>query len=587
MIRAKQLLSCTVGLLAMQPWATTVAFEAGSSIPAKPDYQLPQLPPMRTLAPAEVQQQTPSKDNTNDSRIGFILKAVVFDGSHSLSDEQLQAIVAPLIGKTITRVDLDNLRLQFLEAYKQAGYIYPSVILPSQHISGGTVHFQINESRLTQINVKGNEGLHPGYIQNRLTLAADEGIKREDLQERFQNLLTDPLIERVNGVLRPGSNPGDTVLDLEVKRAKPYELHVGMDNATTPFVGSYTGHLEGLVRNLTGWGDFLRVNLGGSEGTKTIGGYFSMPLNAYDTRLNLGYQGNLSNVIDSHWQKFNIESSFMDLNVGISHPVYKTQNRILSVEGQFAFRQTNSSIGDQSISLGEECGYKTPNLNPTVNAVPEADHCKATTSVFRFIQSYVDRDASQVISLRSSLNAGTDLLSATVNPNGIGDGRFFSWTGQLRYLRKLDERGTQLFLRGDLQLASNTLLPLERFALGGINTVRGYRQNELVRDEGYAAAIELRYPLFTEQETDGHRLNIVPFFDVGGVSSDPHRLAAPQAAQSSKNLMSTGIGLQWTWQQLDADFYWARALSSLNTSGRGDEDIQDSGIHFRLHARIF
>ena len=44
-----------------------------------------------------------------------------------------------------------------------------------------------------------------------------------------------------------------------------------------------------------------------------------------------------------------------------------------------------------------------------------------------------------------------------------------------------------LIVRQTLQLASEPLLNIEKFALGGINTVRGYRENQFVRDNGLAA----------------------------------------------------------------------------------------------------
>jgi hemolysin activation/secretion protein len=506
-------------------------------------------------------QPEPATGVITDTQASFILKSVIFDGTDAATEQELQKIVLPYLGKTVSRLDLDTIRLKALQDFKEMGLLYPSVILPSQHISAGVVHYQVHVGHLSQINVKGTERLHEDYVRDRLQPDAQQPLQRTELQDRFQMLLTDPLIERVNGNLRPGANPGDAVLDLEVKRAKPYELHVGMDNYTPPTVGAYTGRLDGIVRNLTGWGDFLRVNLSGSEGTKGIGGYFSMPLNAYDTRINLGYQGSEAEVIDSTLKALNIQNNFMDVNIGVSHPLYKTINRVFSVESQFAYRQTHTLLDGTGIALG--------------NGTEE--NGKATVSVLRFIQNYLDRDINHVTSLRSSFNVGIDAFDATTNAGNLPDSHYFSWLGQLRYLHNLDERGSQFFMRGDVQLASTGLLPLERFALGGINTVRGYRQNELVRDEGYAVALELRYPLLLPQSAAGHRLNIVPFFDMG---------AAWNIDERRKTLMSTGIGLQWVWQQFDIDFYWAKALSSHNTAGRGDDDIQDQGIHFRLHARI-
>lgn len=590
MLIVKRLLPNLLSVLVSLPVTQVHAFEAGSFIPPKPDYQLPPLPAFQKPAPTDIQQEPNEQPIATDSaatNLKFILKTVIFDGKHSLSEARLQAVVAPLINQPVSLLDLDAVRQQLQQTYIDAGYIYPSVLLPNQHISKGVVHFQIDESRLVQVNVKGAERLNPAYIQKRLAPDTDTPLQRTDLQERFQNLLTDPLIERANGVLRPGTNPGDTILDLDVKRAKPYELHLGMDNYTTPSIGSYTGRLDGLVRNLTGWGDFLRVNLSGSEGTKTIGSYFSMPLTAYDTRLNIGYQGNESEVIDSQWKKqnINLETGFMDFNVGISHPVYRTLNRIFSLEGQFAYRQTNTTNNDYPFPLGEGVGDIGHNfVDKNGKFIKEGFlNGKAKASILRFIQNYIDRDVNRVLSFRSTFNVGVDLFNATINPDGIADGRYFSWIGQMRYLRKLDERGTEFFIRADIQLANESLLPLERFALGGISTVRGYRQNELVRNEGYAVALELRYPLMPPGEKDGHKLSIVPFFDLGGVFSSTRH---DGVVEQSKTLMSTGLGLQWSWKQFDADFYWARALSSINGSDRGDGDIQDSGIHFRLHARL-
>lgn len=550
-------------LLLSQLTPVAHAFEPGALNPARPDYQLPPLPQMLPSVPAQGIQSQPAStaESITDNGVGFILKTVIFDGADPATEQKLQQIVAPSIGKTVSRLDIDNLRIAVQQRCKELGFLYPSVILPSQHINQGILHYQVQIGHLTQINIKGTERLQEDYVRDRLQPDADRPLQQAELQERFQLLLTDPLIERVNGNLRPGANPGDAVLDLNVKRAKPYELHVGMDNFTPPTVGSYTGRLDGTVRNLTGRGDFLRVNLSGSEGTKGIGGYFSMPLNAYDTRINLGYQGSEADVVDSTLKALNIQNNFMDVNVGISHPLYKTINRVFSVEGQYAYRQTHTLFDGTGISTSSGT----------------EDNGKATVSVLRFIQNYLDRDSSHVTSLRSSFNTGIDTFDATTNPGNLADTHYFSWLGQMRYLRNVDQRGTQFFMRGDVQLASTSLLPLEQFSLGGINTVRGYRQNEMVRDEGYAVALELRYPLILPQASNDHHLNIVPFFDMGGAWNVDGR---------SKTLMSTGVGLQWAWEQFDADFYWARALSSHNTVGRGDDDIQDQGIHFRLHARI-
>ncbi len=563
MVITKQQLVYTVGLLLIQLFYSAQAFESGALYPAKPEYQLPKLPtwqPMPSEKSIQIEKREQNIEKVSPG-VQFILKKLQFEGNKSISHKQLQAVVQPLIDTAINRIDLENIRQKLIQHYRSKGFLYPSVILPDQHISQGKVHYQINEGQLTTINVKGTERLNEDYVRDRIQLDPDESLQQTILLERFQLLLSDPLIERVNGALKPGANPGDTILDLDIKRAKPYELYVGMDNYTPASVGAYTGHIGGVVRNLTGRGDFLQIDLTGSEGMQSISSFFSIPFTSYDTRFNIGYQGSQSKVVEGALDELDIENNFMDFNVGISQPVFRSLNRTFSLELQYAFRQTRTTILDTPIALGE--GVE--------------QNGKAKVSVIRFIQSHIERDGLSVLSLRSSLNLGFDVFNATINPSPQTDGRFFSWLGQLRYLRKIDDWGTELFFRSDIQLATESLLPLERFALGGINTVRGYRQNELVRDEGYALSAEFRIPLWQQSTQNGHDIRIIPFFDYG---------QAWNHHQKSKTLYSAGVGLKWNWRQLSAEFYWAQALNNPDVVDQ-EHDAQDSGIHFQLQARLF
>ena len=569
----KQLLVYTIGLLSAQPFSLVWALDAGAVNPKKQGYQLPEEPTW---------QMTPSKpiitldDVAKVNEVGrsfykrFILKQLHFKGNKSISHQQLQAQVKPLLGKAVSAVDLENIRQQLLLYYREKGFISPSVTLPSQHITEGLVCYTINEGQLVEINVKEvdqdkkgyvreKNQLNEHYVRSRITID-DKPLQKAVLLERFQQLLTDPLIDKIEGVIKQGGNINQAILDLKVTLAKPYEFHVGMDNYTPASVGAYTGNLGGVVRNLTGWGDLLQVELSGSEGMQSISSFFSIPLTSDDTRFNIAYQGSQSRIVEKPLDDLDIESQFMGFNVGISHPIFRSLNRAFSLELQYAFRQTKTSL------LG----------TPTALGSGVEDNGKAKVSVVSFIQSHIERHSDYVLSLRSSLNVGFDAFNATIHSNSIADGRYFSWLGQLRYLHKLDDWGTELFLRSDIQLASESLLPLERFGLGGVSTIRGYRQNELVRDEGYALSLEFRIPLWQESSQGKHHLKLIPFFDYG---------QAWNHHQDSKTLYSAGVGLTWRWDEFNAEFYWAQALNNPDVLDQ-EKDAQDSGIHFQVNMQF-
>lgn len=114
----------------------------------------------------------------------------------------------------------------------------------------------------------------------------------------------------------------------------------------------------------------------------------------------------------------------------------------------------------------------------------------------RASQEWVHRTPEQVWAVRSTFSVGVDLLGATINAGAVPDGRFFAWLGQFQWVRRLWDTDSQLILRSDLQIAADPLLPLEKLAIGGAVTVRGYRENVFARDNGWVSSLEFRIPIF-------------------------------------------------------------------------------------------
>jgi hemolysin activation/secretion protein len=217
------------------------------------------------------------------------------------------------------------------------------------------------------------------------------------------------------------------------------------------------------------------------------------------------------------------------------------------------------------------------------------DDGKSVVSVFRGAVDWVDRSPEQVLALRSTFSYGADLFGATINPSGVSDGEFFHWIGQAQWVRRFDfgeVKNVRLVARGEAQLTDDRLLPLEKFAIGGADTVRGYRENFLVRDNGWDASLEVRIPVFDlsipgiPTELEDGRVDIAPFFDIG--QSWDSDVSNP----SPKTISSIGLGLRWApVQGVLASLYYGYALRDVDDPD--DTDLQDDGIHFSIRASFF
>jgi hemolysin activation/secretion protein len=134
--------------------------------------------------------------------------------------------------------------------------------------------------------------------------------------------------------------------------------------------------------------------------------------------------------------------------------------------------------------------------------------------------------------------------------------------------------GSQLVFRADVQLASDPLLSLEKFAVGGSRTVRGYRENEVVRDNGVVASLELRIPLYREP-LGREIVQLAPFADFGRAWDERDDFP-------DETLASLGVGLRVApFEWLYGEFYWGGRLTDVSRS-TVENDLQDDGIHFRV-----
>lgn len=495
------------------------------------------------------------------NELGFTLTDITFSGGEDLPSAGLEDIWRPFIGQWMTLSDLEALRFRLTQHYVDQGYINSGVVFePDQDLRDGVLALRIVSGRLSAIRVTGQGRLRPGYLSKRLSRGDTEPFNRDQLQERFRLLLDDPLIDQLNGGLRPGTKPGSAVLDLDVTRARPWELYLRTDNNRPPSTGAERLYLGGALHNPAGFGDRLDAYLGigyqghGHEGSLS----YSIPLNAADTRAFVRLERSDASLIEQPLDELDIESETTRAAVGLRHPLLRDLSRRLELGLQFNWGRNETTL------LGLPFSFSEGSVDG-----------ESTVSALRFSQDYSQRDPHQAYALHSVLSLGVDAFDATVHEDGTPDSEFISWLIQGQYVRKLNTHGTQLIARGAAQFASERLLALEQFAVGGLNSVRGYRENEQVGDNGYTATLELRHPLWSKQTGNTrHQLQLALFTDLGAAWNHGRYTDHQQ-------LISAGAGLVWSTEtHLRAELYIAHRFEE--PLPRAEYDLQDDGLHFLI-----
>jgi hemolysin activation/secretion protein len=481
----------------------------------------------------------------------IFVSGIEFAGNKVFTDAELGAIAAPFVNRELRVVDIEELRQRLTQLYVDKGHVNSGAVIPADAYRNGILHVRIIEGRITEVRLRGMDGLRDDYLTSRLG-SDGETLNVNILQERIRLLLADPLFDRINARIVPGATLGSAIAEIDVSRASVFHAQAFANNYLSPSLGSGLLGINGVLRNATGWGDAIEATAQSNGHTDHYDLAWAVPLLAGPTVLDMRVASGASAVVEEPFSQLNIKSQVSSRQIGISHPLFVDTRRQLGLGVTFSERESRTTLDGEPFSFtqGEVDG------NTRVRD-------------WSFYQDYVQRFDRHVLALRSTFIWGRNNLSESSLPDQPPRG-YRLWVGQIQTQSNLTESGLQLILRGNIQHTPDRLVPLERLGIGGRYTVRGYRENQLVRDKGYVLNAELVYPLLRD-EGARRQFAVVPFLDLGhGANRN----------EPAERLASLGIGFQGRWGGLEGELFLAKRLKTPSVDTHGN--LQDRGIHMQV-----
>ena len=543
------------------------------------EFEAPAQPPGTLLPPTPIPPQA-----TPFPGLRVFVREIKVVGSTVFSPEDLAKVTDPYKNRELTSEDLEALRVTLTLLYVNNGYVNSGAILPDQSVTEGVVTYQIIEGSLSDVDVEGNRWFRDSYFKKRFLLDAGPPLNVTALQRRLQLLLEDSRIQRLNAELKPGLKPGDGILDVRVEERTPYRLITEYNNYQSPSVGENRGLVTLWHENLTGNGDVFFGQYGRSQGLNPLLDFkYSFPLNAYDTTLSYEYRRNTLSVIEQPFEPLNVDSKSDIYTFTLRQPVYRTLN------SDFALELIGERLWLQSKLLGERFSFE-----------PGAENGRSVVSALRTAQEFVYRTQSQVIAARSRFSFGLNALGATINHNGLPDGIFFAWQGQFQFVQRfgqwfqalsqnpwvkklglLDSYG---IFRSQFQYADSPLLSLEQVSIGGRYSVRGYRENTMLRDRAVLTSFETRLPVISNTAWADY-LELAQFIDFGKGWLVNLKTPTP------KDISSVGVGVRWALSFLRPipirpafEMYYGYRLRKVVNP---ENSLQDHGFHLQFALEFF
>ena len=514
--------------------------------------------------------QTPSPEI---KAVPIDVMEIVVEGNSVLPVRVIEQTVTPFLGPNRKLDDLEAARVALERAYQSAGYLTVFVDLPEQRVDEGVVRLQVLEGRIARTAVTGSRYYSQGYIRDKVPSFAEGVVPNFNVAQQELALVNRTEQRRVQPVLKPGRDPGTVEVELKVADQLPVSGTVELNNQhapdTDPWRLQATLRYDNLFQRDHGLAATLALAPREPSQARALILNYSVPLDNGHTLV--GYAVNSSSAV----QTLGGTSVLGDgTTLGLRYAIL--------FEGGGGLHSL--TLGVDYKDLNEKVVFGTDTFTTPLRYLP---FLAAYSGTWDGKDSQTALTAS-VIAASQSLFSRKVACPGSVDPVDQFSCKRFGSDGSFASLR-LGARHSMNFGWGSValrvagQLATQPLASSEQFAIGGVDTVRGYLEGEATGDHGLVGSVELRSPNWARAASsmfestapvELSELSLFAFTDVGRT-----QLSQPLPGQALRSpLLSTGAGLRVAGRKawsFGVDWAMAHKTATATTSG-------DSRIHVRL-----
>nr|WP_319493788.1 ShlB/FhaC/HecB family hemolysin secretion/activation protein [uncultured Desulfobacter sp.] len=485
----------------------------------------------------------------------FDINSFYIEGNSVLEKEVLTMGIKDYMGQGKTAGDVEAARDALEKLYHSLGYPTVLVNIPEQTVSDGVVKFQVIESRIKRVRVKGNKYFTHAYLDRYLSgISPGEILYLPRIRKELARVNQNQDL-KVSPLLIPGRELGTIDVELNVEDSLPLHGFLELNNRSTHSTTDL--RLNGMISydNLWQRGHAVSLQFQTSpEDTSEVRMFslsYSMPSIFNIDHLMVGYYIK-SDSETASGEGFDVIGNGQMAGFRYMVPLDGIGRYEHNIAGGFDFKDFNE----------DSLGVETP-----IQYLP-----------FSIAYSGYESDTSGT----TQFSLGINFLIRDFCGNDkeeFANKRYMS-TGNYLYVTAGAERRQELpwdcslFGRLDGQFTGQPLINNEQYAAGGVNSVRGYMESEVMADNALHGTLEVFAPNLIP------KLTLIPylFYDFAYLSL--HDSLEGQFRNTF--IHGTGLGVQGNWKKMiEYKMDWGIALKDTD-----DTQAYDQQIYFQVKWRF-
>lgn len=501
------------------PIKDNLSFTAGAQLQRAQEYLerervARQIEEDKQNSKAELINQQQVQTDSPEASTTFELKELKVEASKILNPEEISGITASYIGKKVALKDLYDIVNKINALYGTKGYMTCRAYLPAQRVKSGVVQIKLLEGVTGKVVVAGNANTKGKYVTNRISLKPGEIMNIKELNKdllRFNG--TNDVQLRI--VMQAGQEPGTTDYLIQAFEPKNQSWIIYSDNQGSETSGTWRQGLFYNIRSLSGERDSLNISYVHSQGTNSFASGYSRQLGHSGTKLNIGASGNRVKIVNGAMEAMGVKGHAYALNIGVSQPLVVT-------------KKTRAMVG---LELGHQ------NSNTKFSGIPWVDDTLDDISLNYSLTNYGN---SHIFYQKHTYSYGLADSINTVDPVTYKVTDMNKNRGISRYLfdglyQRAFKNNSLINARLNFQWSPENYLPSARqFYVGGMNSVRGYKESVISGDGGLNYSLEYSMPVINKVTS------VYAFTDGGYCFGD--------SAFDDHYIFSVGAGIRTTFK---------------------------------------
>ena len=497
----------------------------------------------------------------------FDIIRFVVEGATLLTSDEIESALAPFRGKAKDFADVQRALEAIESLYATTGYNAVQVILPEQEVERGEVRFRVIEAKIGAMVVDGNKFFDAANIRASLPALASGGSPNIHRIADNLRLANESPAKQTTVLLRSGAEEGVVDAVVRVSDARPIKYSLTLDNTGTSQTGAFRVGLGYQHANLfnrdhvlsmqyvTAPNDARHVDhfsVIPSRNVTIIGGSYRVPIYRWGDSIDVtaGYSNVHSGVVQ---KLFNVSGAGTIFGVKYNYALPRwgdLEHRLAFGWDWRAFRSDVSRVGTDF------------SLVPDITVHP-------ISILYSGAYRQSSHETSYSLSFHENLPGGNDGGSAAFQASRLGGrpGYLIARYGISHNRAFANDWQMRAAFNG--QATRDRLVAGEQFGIGGIDSVRGFIEREIVNDHGYRGTIEGYTPDLAglTDWLSGYRMRGVLFYDFGRVT----RMEPLASEPFGQSIASAGFGVRLSrGTNLSLRLDYAVVLDKGGLQSRGD-----------------